>query len=503
MSITRRRFRNTVAAGLVLSLGLWATPAQARPADEIASISPEAGKAVEPVADLLEPAVGITQALPANPRQALIDATSELSAELGFPQDTSLRVTAAGLSEEIAGRLALVVQDLLYCTRITAAHLAEIGERMEEVAADGGGLDPSQFTDIRACADSLWVSSIELEISLANLLTPTDPTNCDLVARQSLDIWPVIRLDASCSNTTYLNDYLLLVDLGGRDTYINNLGSNMIDLNFAPTGSLTPGIRGFGPSRGCDRAVPGLTAGDCTPTAAVLLDFQGEDVFGVKQTPLVDAECTTQKVIRRMVTGGVGFLGVGILRDAGTQNDKYTGKTVSLGSGHIFGVGILSDAGGNDVYESVRNSQGFALVGGAGILNDQGGNDTYTFEIPDGGVIDDQDLCDADPRFVQGAANVLAGTVGILLEDSGNDSYTGGFSEDFDAPAPEATSGRAGSQGFGQNGGVGILFDRAGNDSYTILGGDQGQPTRRNGFTILPDPQCHKSTCSGGLFVDR
>lgn len=515
MNASPKRSGNTmkISKALIVSMvvglaasGLWSSPVSAGGvADRVRSYSPAAGDAVEPVESLLEPASAITQALPADPQQALIDATSTLSSEIGFPQDTSLRIAAAGLSDEAAGRLALVVQELLECTRTTQAHFDAIKDRLDEVAEDGGGLDPAMFADIRMCADSLWTAATELELSMkSGILTPTDPANCDAVARRSIDIWPVLRLDASCATTTYLNDYLLLVDLGGHDKYINNVGSNLVDLNFAPAGSLVAGARGFGPSEGCDRAVPGLTAGDCTPLAALLLDMQGEDTLGVKQTPVIDAQCTSEPVIRRLVTGGAGFLGVGILRDAGDMNDHYTGKTGALGSGHIFGVGILSDEGGNDTYEAVRNSEGFALVGGAGLLHDEAGKDTYTFDVPTGGVIDDQDLCDADPRFVQGAGNVLGPTIGILLDDAGGDSYTGGFSVDFDAPAEQATTGRGGSQGFGNNGAFGILFDRGGGfDTYTILGGDQGQPTRRNNAVILPDPQCAKSTCSGGVFIDR
>ena len=188
----------------------------------------------------------------------------------------------------------------------------------------------------------------------------------------SLDLWPVLRFDGRCADSSYPNDYLVIVDVGGNDTYRNNAGSNMVDLNFSPAGSAVTGLRGTGPARGCQRAIPGLTAADCVPSAAVLLDLQGQDTYGVKQTPDHDAGCTTDLVIRRMMTGGAGFLGVGILRDSGGARDVYTGKTGSLGAGHIFGVGLLSDTGGNDSYAAVRNSQGFALLGGLGVLRDSG-----------------------------------------------------------------------------------------------------------------------------------
>jgi hypothetical protein len=494
---------------LLIAAAMATVPASAGTiSDQISAVSPEAGQAVGAVEQLFTPATTITQELPADPQQAVIDRTSELSAALGFPQDPTAQFALARLPDEVAGRLALVLADLLECHQITTAHLQEIGDRIEEVARDGGGLDPAQFGDVRTCAQGLWLSTTELELSLGSILTPNpDPATCTPVGPVNIDIWPVLRFEGTCTNTTHLNDYLFTVELAGHDTYINNVGSNMVDLNFSPTGSVAIGLRGVGPARGCQEALGapgrgGLLNGDCVPTAAVLLDLNGEDNFGIKQTPDIDARCTTQQVVRRMVTVGVGFLGVGILRDGAALNDQYTGKTVAVGAGHVFGVGILSDAGGNDTYHAVRNSEGFALIGGAGILRDEGGSDTYNFAVPAGGVIDDEFVCDIEPRFVQGAGNVLGPTIGLLIDNSGNDTYLGAHTVDFTAPGDAVTTGRGGSQGFGNNGAFGILFDGAGNDNYSIVG-NQGSPARGNGVFILPDPQCKKSTCSGGVFIDR
>lgn len=507
--------RNKLGALLALSAMVIAATMATLPAtagtfsDQVAAINPEAGESVAAVESLLAPATTITQELPADPQQAVIDRTSELSAALGFPQDPTAQFALARLPDEVAGRLALVLADLLACHQITTAHMQEIGDSIEEVARDGGGLDPAQFVDIRTCAQDLWLSTTELELSLESIMTPNpDPATCTPVGPVNIDIWPVLRFEGTCTNTTHLNDYLFTVELAGHDTYINNVGSNMVDLNFSPTGSIVQGLRGVGPARGCQEALGapgrgGLLNGDCVPTAALLLDMNGEDTFGVKQTPDIDARCTTVPVVRRMVTVGVGFLGVGILRDAAALNDKYTGKTVAVGAGHIFGVGILSDAGGNDTYDSVRNAEGFSLIGAAGILHDQAGKDLYTFEVPPGGVIDDEFVCDVEPRFVQGAGNVLGPTIGLLLDNSGNDTYRGAHTVDFTAPGDAVTTGRGGSQGFGNNGGFGILADLAGTDSYTIVVGNQGTPVRRNGLIIGPDPQCRNSTCSGGIFFDR
>ncbi|MGH2757102.1 MAG: hypothetical protein ACRDI3_04870 [Actinomycetota bacterium] len=506
----RNKFRVLVALSVMLVTGVAVFPASAGTlADQISAVNPAAGDAVAGVESLLTSATTISQELPVDPQQALIDRTAELSAALGIPQDPTVQISLANLPDEIAGRLANVVGDLLACQQISATHLQEIGDRIDEVAQDGGGLDPAGFADIRVCAQDLWLSSSELELAVENtVLTPNpDPATCTPNGPMNIDVWPVLRFEGTCTNTTYLNDYLLTVELAGHDTYINNVGSNMVDVNFSPSTSLAVGLRGTGPARGCQLAIGapgqgGLANGDCIPAAAVVLDFAGEDTFGVKQSPDIDAQCTSQSLVRRMVTVGVGFLGVGILRDAGATNDHYTGKTVSVGSGHVFGVGILSDAGGNDTYHAIRNSEGFALVGGAGLLRDEGGSDRYDFAVPAGGVIDDEGVCDVEPRFVQGAANVLGPTIGILIDNAGRDTYVGAHTVDFTAPADAATTGRGGSQGFGNNGAFGILFDAAGIDSYSIIG-DQGSPARGNGVIIGPDPQCQNSACSGGVFIDR
>jgi hypothetical protein len=493
-----------------------------RLADDVSRFSSEAGDAVRQIEPLLAPADQITRQLPADPQQAVIDRTAELSAALGFPQDPTLQFQTSNLPDEIAGRLAIVMQDLIACNAITQQHFSELRDRIEEIATTGGGLDPADFADIDACALRLWSSTTELELAIP----ANGPSVCSLrTAGAFVDVWPVLRFDGLCVDDVYQNDYLLIVDLGGNDTYMNNAGSNMVDVNFSPATSLVRGLRGVGPAKGCQRAIPGLAAGDCVPAVAALLDLNGNDTFGVKQTPDHDSGCTADPLIRRMVTIGVGFLGVGILRDEG-GSDRYTGKTVSIGAGHIFGVGVLSDGNGNDTYSAVRNSQGFALVGGVGILNDKEGNDDYGFYMPSplnplaknqeegaGGVRDDEGegLCDRVPRFTLGAANVLPGTLALFVDDSGGDSYHGAFAGEFIAPA-QVPSTKAGSLGFGNNQGIGIFVDRGATsiaDTYLV----DNEPgcarnklefsTRDNGVVLPPGIECTGDGGGAGLFIDQ
>ncbi|SDZ29439.1 hypothetical protein SAMN05444365_109102 [Micromonospora pattaloongensis] len=506
---------------LVVAGGATPDPATAAPhagvVAQIAATDGAVGDRVRPYEGLIEPVTTATRPLPPLPTEALATAVTALSAQLGFTQDAGARIRAAALPPTVAGRLANLLGDIAACRAVTAAGFATLTPgRLADALRTGAGLDPTQFAGIRGCAQRVWTATGELELALRQPAAAAD--ECTPVNAAPVDIWPVLRFEPSCADHTYPNDYLLVVDAGGNDTYRNNAGSNLVDVNFSPAGSAVTGLRGVGPAKGCQRAIPGLTAADCLPAAAVLLDLQGRDTYGVRETPDHDAGCTTDPVVRRMMTGGAGFLGVGILRDADSSPDRYTGKTGSLGAGHIFGVGMLSDAGGDDTYDAVRNSQGFALVGGFGLLRDEAGDDTYGFTMPApidpaapnqtegaGGVRDDEGegLCDRIPRFTQGAANVTPASVGLLIDDAGRDDYHGAFVVEFTGPF-QIPSVRAGSLGFGNNQSLGVFVDRGGDDVYRADGEPAvaGVPRRGNGTTVAPGNDSTGSGAGAGLFID-
>src|SRR5207244_2554344 len=154
--------------------------------------------------------------------------------------------------------------------------------------------------------------------------------------------------------------YAVLIDLGGNDVYDNNAGGNLIDITYGPEGSAAPRV---GPAIGCEQVTgnfpaPTATAHDCIAVPqAVLIDFKGDDVYGVFKPPrqtdpnplptgprLVDGNCTADPLVRRIVLQGSGFQGNGLLIDV-SGNDQYNGKTASQGTGHVGGVGILRDLG--------------------------------------------------------------------------------------------------------------------------------------------------------------
>ncbi|HEX6356427.1 hypothetical protein [Actinophytocola sp.] len=516
----RRTWLPLLASVAMIAVAPGTASATSPALQTVTAVSPAIGTQLQPYEALLTAPTTITTPLPADPVAALTTAVSALSSAVGLPQNPASTIGSSGISGEIAGRLANLLTAMTTCQQVTETHFAAIPPALlPAVMTTGAGLAAADHADIRSCAPRVWQRTVELQLALDDLLT--SPAACGTPGLVDLDIWPVLRLDGStCGDTTYANDYLLVVDAGGNDTYRNNVGGNMIDLNFSPAGSAVPGLRGVGPAKGCQRAIPGLTALDCAPLVGVLLDLSGQDTYGVKETPDHDTGCTTDPVVRRLMTGGAGFLGVSVLRDSGGTADTYTGKTGSLGAGHIFGVGLLSDDGGTDTYSSVRNSQGFALVGGFGLLHDEAGADSYDYYMPApidpaapnqtegaGGVRDDEGegLCDRIPRFVQGAANVLPGTIGILVDDLGADTYRGAFAGDFIGPIQNPST-RAGSLGFGNNQGVGVFLDRAtANDSYqadnepTVA----GVPPRGNNVTIAPGNDSTGAGFGAGLFIDQ
>lgn len=521
-----RSVRRGVAAAVGLATaGLVATAMPGARAGVLADTLPALPA---PVADALAaadpflgqpPSVPGAPGIPANPVPGFIETLKNFSLESGINRDPTNAVLRAALSPEITLRLTVSLNDLLACTRIAKAHHKAIPASVLKNAAKeyGHGLDPAAFKDVKDCAARVWKSTAELETSLTKAILPMGA---------DLDFWPVIRFSRGNVDNVYRHDYALQVDLGGNDTYDNNAGSNLIDLNYGPPGQA--GLKGTAAvAKGCQRAIPGLVAADCTPMAAVLLDLAGNDRYGVRQSPDLDAQCTTDPVVRRMMTNGAGLLGVGVLVDK-AGNDTYTGKTGANGGGHIFGVGILHDKAGDDTYWAVRNATGFGLVGGLGVWRDHAGDDRHDFYLPAklpaasgqnqtpgaGGVIDDEDACDNQPRYNVGGGNV--GSVGVAVDDAGNDWYRGGASAEFIAPQG-ASNGGASSQGYANNQSAAAFVDLAGSDSYSIftssLGGD-GQwvfsplaNSRGNGVTLTPqiDPATQQGgeTGTGGVFQDR
>lgn len=442
---------------LVLSLTVAVLPMAAHAEDALPSPDSVIPDAAQGLISAWE--AGRSVSIPARPTEALISTVAGYADLLGVPQDPAATIARAGLSDEVAGHLTLTLRALMRCHSISASFLSELSnsqiqrllrgeEQLRSGAASGG---------LRSCAEDVTASARELSETF--LEGSRDGQPC----ASPVAVWPVFHIKCHAFPSDIRHDYALIVDnTGDDDIYANNAGGNLLDVKSDP--AIDPET----PAKGC-QTIPDLLNGECVVGASLLLDLGGDDTYGVMQEPDVDDECTEDLLIRRIVTGGSGLAGVGVLIDLEGQ-DAYTGKTLSQGSGHVGGVGLLLDspagtpvtpppdlASQGDRYLAIRSSQGFALVGGLGVHSDVEGTDAYDFYMPQGepgGVINDVGDCDDTPRLTLGAGSL--GGVGVLMNEGGNDSYRSSAS----------------GQGFGTTGGTGVLVDICCWETYE--GADRG-----------------------------
>lgn len=254
------------------------------------------------------------------------------------------------------------------------------------------------------------------------------------------------------SETTHNNTPILLViDLGGRDTYIN-----------CPTQKTA------------------------AQWLSIVIDLDGDDFYlsdlGYKTKPV--KEGATRSAQRRLAGPGSSMFGITLLLDS-NGNDLYRSAAQSFGSAN-FGVSYLHDAGGDDVYDSYTNSQGFGMFG-IGILEDEKGADQYsTFQYSQGCglpagigwlidrrgndiyIAEDAQLDFPSPQTAEHNVSMSQGAgYGIRLDYLNGHSLAGGFGMLFDLEGNDKYSAGVFGQGVGYWMGLGALWDRSGNDTYT------------------------------------
>lgn len=180
----------------------------------------------------------------------------------------------------------------------------------------------------------------------------------------------------------------------------------------------------------------------------------GSTVFGV--TVLMDA--SGDDLYKAEFTGqGAAFFGAARLEDS-AGNDVYRAYAHAQGAGYV-GMGVLEDHRGNDLYEVGLLGQACSGVLGIGLLIDRDGNDRYSA----GGR--DHDYERNDERYVSLAQGCAIGTrpfagagLAALVDLGGNDTY----------------SADVYGQGVGYWYGVGMLLDSSGHDTYTMYQYGQG-----------------------------
>ncbi len=264
---------------------------------------------------------------------------------------------------------------------------------------------------------------------------------------------------------------LLLIDLGGNDTYRAPVGATaspengvslLIDLDGTDDYAYheVPVASDVGPvghrrlpSDGRGRAPSSASSG---PSSYSTSARQGAGRLGIGM--LFDLGMDDDHYRSLRMSQGYGALGVGVLfDDAG--NDVYEGEAGVQGAAS-FGIGLLLDAYGDDHYTAYAFSQGFGYVRGVGVLHDGHGTDDFFSHPTDVLYWSPQAPGVAQSSFTQGAgfgrrddsaAGVpMSGGLGVLRDQRGDDTYTTGIF----------------GEGTGYWFGTGMLLDGAGADHY-------------------------------------
>jgi hypothetical protein len=291
------------------------------------------------------------EVLAADPRSAPLDTTADLhtalhqaismsSATIDGADHAKMDRVAAALPPALARDLGALLS-----ARNTCAALVQLGRSAATQLACAAAL--GELAEQRAGALEEAGASLETE-GCAPIMIGT-------AAFQILVGGP----DATCYGNAGVIPSILIVDVGGDDTYPGHVGA------------------GSG--------------------VALALDVGGSDIYTGAQ--------------------GVGLRGIGLLLDLGSGSDVYA--TLWTHAAAQDGVGVILDGGGDDTYLCALTCQGFGIGGGlgvgqgfgTGVLWDRAGNDVYrTWDW-------------LGPGIWMGQGAGIQGGFGLLLDEQGDDTY--------------------------------------------------------------------------------
>ncbi len=327
--------------------------------------------------------------------------------------------------------------------RIKAARRYDVCEEMVDAYDFAPEIDDvARFID----EASLWYAGQQCVQALDNARIALAKLETGVTGAFAFDYetpWGWIRIRGTGDDCVDGRDALLIVDLGGNDTYTGEVAASTADRSIGMLLDMTgnDAYRSDGPAQG---------AGLCG--VGILIDAAGDDTY-----------------IARRYAQGVGQFGLGLLADLG-GNDSYFTRFSGQGCGY-FGIGLLFDVTGDDTYKLHADGQGLGGVGGVGILADRAGNDRYTavrehtitgrpsYHSPKLDVcVSNAQGCGMGRRGDGSDGHSWAGGLGALLDGGGDDLY------------------RAGNwvMGTGYWFGIGLLHDRSGNDEYRGVAYSQG-----------------------------
>jgi len=209
-------------------------------------------------------------------------------------------------------------------------------------------------------------------------------------------------------NSNYSDDeYCLIFDCGGDDTYGKNVAGNASYNN-----GFSVCIDLWGDDTYNSGATNQQGLGGSRHGTAVLWDVHGNDDYTGYD-----------------LSQGCGNWGVGILCDS-EGTDTYNIDGIGQGAGY-GGIGLLIDESGDDRYDTYHYAQGFGFLKGFGALIDMQGDDIYQANLTDIKYPSAQDAahnssmsqgCGFGLRL-DGYYTFLSGGVGVMVDGGGNDYY--------------------------------------------------------------------------------
>jgi len=199
---------------------------------------------------------------------------------------------------------------------------------------------------------------------------------------------------------------------------------------------------------------------------SILLDFGGDDnysevsghgklasgIFGVSILWDHDGDDMYE-------TNGAGiasaFLGCALLIDENGDDFYISNGNFSMASSY-FGLALLLDKRGNDRYECGSYSLGFGGTKGVGLMIDVAGNDTFN------------SIINSKTSFILGAAK------GRWAEATDGQSLGGGFGMFMDINGNDIYNSNSFSQGAAYYLSMGSFYDGGGDDQYNTVSHSQG-----------------------------